>query len=727
MLKTSFSKDEKSITPLTVFLMDDMLYSHDHKRIVANIAAGNRYMLGVLNQNAYVIVQREIGYRPMKCVFSQNDKSLILKFTDKQLKEFGHYFFLVGDDMTPFMETVFNTSVEERFNDLKKSRSRLLNNEYSTNPKGVLRLLHNTCSPTLFQFLDRNDYLKSWYQNKIRETVDYLDNIKLKIFNLKSVTEESAKKKYNFKKNNFKENNYYKMYLKYKNKYLALKSYKTNLVGGLTEEEIEIYATKYFKADINRRSKNEEVSSSARLEANRIKEEINKMDIDIKIKIFAKFRQLKENYIKQLKNKLNMKKKPPKIKRSSIKILYKLTDNNISKNNIITIFINNTIRKDISSDHLIIIIEKFIEYYLEQLNYLSYPRSNKEMLSWELNNIGNSFWYIFYVDSIHDSIKNLIDIKYPFIKRTIYPTKTPPFCVKQFSIKKNFKKGAIRYSKTPHPELEDLVMLFRTGLNQINNSTPKGYLKQIYNIYEILEWQTNEFSDESKSSDTKSSFPYLNPSNLMELYPETDGILNDRLMTILIEKQEYDHKRIFRINTDSGPSYGAYQGLPEEVRYEKLRPVSEDMMFSIHLTKRDILNNILAGKELSGNTKNPSPLTGHLDLMGRYIHAFGWVEGNIYGGYRLIPDIWEPFKNRLYCRFKDRVGVVINMSILRDFYLEKGIEWESVCGINDINTVIFLKPVPPIALIARNRVVSDEIIKPGIAYEMDEMWGIYIR
>ena len=93
MLKTSFSKDEKSITPLTVFLMDDMLYSHDHKRIVANIAAGNRYMLGVLNQNAYVIVQREIGYRPMKCVFSQNDKSLILKFTDEQLKEFGHYFF----------------------------------------------------------------------------------------------------------------------------------------------------------------------------------------------------------------------------------------------------------------------------------------------------------------------------------------------------------------------------------------------------------------------------------------------------------------------------------------------------------------------------------------------------------------------------------------------------------------------------------------------------------
>ena len=339
------------------------------------------------------------------------------------------------------METVFNTSVEERFNDLKKSRSRLLNNEYSTNPKGVLRLLHNTCSPTLFQFLDRNDYLKSWYQNKIRETVDYLDNIKLEIFNLKSVTEESAKKKYNFKKNNFKENNYYKMYLKYKNKYLALKSYKTNLVGGLTEEEIEIYATKYFKADINRRSKNEEVSSSARLEANRIKEEINKMDIDIKIKIFAKFRQLKENYIKQLKNKSKMKKKPPKIKRSSIKILYKLTDYNISKNNIITIFINNTIRKDISSDHLIIIIEKFIEYYLEQLNYLSYPRSNKEMLSWELNNIGNSFWYIFYVDSIHDSIKNLIDIKYPFIKRTIYPTKTPPFCVKQFSIKKFLKRS----------------------------------------------------------------------------------------------------------------------------------------------------------------------------------------------------------------------------------------------------------------------------------------------
>ena len=54
------------------------------------------------------------------------------------------------------------------------------------------------------------------------------------------------------------------------------------------------------------------------------------------------------------------------------------------------------------------------------------------------------------------------------------------------------------------------------------------------------------------------------------------------------------------------------------------------------------------------------------------------------------------------------------MSVLRDFYSQKGIEWELVCGINDINTVIFLKPVPPIALIARNRVVESEIINPGI-------------
>lgn len=43
---------------------------------------------------------------------------------------------------------------------------------------------------------------------------------------------------------------------------------------------------------------------------------------------------------------------------------------------------------------------------------------------------------------------------------------------------------------------------------------------------------------------------------------------------------------------------------------------------------------------------------------------------------------------------------------------QKGIEWESVCGINDINTVILLKHVPLIVLIAINKVVSNEIIKP---------------
>ena len=56
------SAGSKVIAPLAVFVMDGMLYSHDHKRVVASLAVGHRYMLGTLAQDAPVIVKRQIGY-----------------------------------------------------------------------------------------------------------------------------------------------------------------------------------------------------------------------------------------------------------------------------------------------------------------------------------------------------------------------------------------------------------------------------------------------------------------------------------------------------------------------------------------------------------------------------------------------------------------------------------------------------------------------------------------
>ena len=267
-----------------------------------------------------------------------------------------------------------------------------------------------------------------------------------------------------------------------------------------------------------------------------------------------------------------------------------------------------------------------------------------------------------------------------------------------------------------------MVLLLRTALGEVKPKirTTKKY-NQLYSAKDIVEWQENEFRDESK----KSMFPYLKKSELTKIYPSSDGILNDDLITLILKKQTYDHQRIFKMETEDGIKYGAYPGLVENMIYQNLEEVPVNMKFAIHLSKRNILENILSKKPLPGNNFNKTPLTGHLDLLGRYIHAFGWVERNINGGFRLIPNFWDPYKNRLYCRFRTRVGVVIDMEKLKSIYERRGIEWNQVCGINKIGTVIFLKPVPPEALIARNRSVP-YTENPGIPYEMEEMWGIRV-
>ena len=68
----------------------------------------------------------------------------------------------------------------------------------------------------------------------------------------------------------------------------------------------------------------------------------------------------------------------------------------------------------------------------------------------------------------------------------------------------------------------------------------------------------------------------------------------------------------------------------------------------------------------------------------------------------------------LFNRFKNRVGVIIDMEKLKQYYDNLNVEWKDVCGINKIYTVIFLKPIPPHAIIARDRVVvDDKILSPG--------------
>ena len=84
------------ILPLTLFLMNGRLYSHDHKRAAASLLGGVRYMLGALNQDGELARLREVGYHPTKGLFSRLDRGMLLYLTEEQMQTWGHYFLRVG-------------------------------------------------------------------------------------------------------------------------------------------------------------------------------------------------------------------------------------------------------------------------------------------------------------------------------------------------------------------------------------------------------------------------------------------------------------------------------------------------------------------------------------------------------------------------------------------------------------------------------------------------------
>jgi hypothetical protein len=62
-------------------------------------------------------------------------------------------------------------------------------------------------------------------------------------------------------------------------------------------------------------------------------------------------------------------------------------------------------------------------------------------------------------------------------------------------------------------------------------------------------------------------------------------------------------------------------------------------------------------------------------------------------------------KLRLFFRFLDRVGIGINMRILKEYYEQEcspPIPFNEVCGLNEIGTVIFIKDIPKKALVFNN-------------------------
>jgi hypothetical protein len=737
MQNAAFGIDEgqKVCTPITVFIVDNHLYSHDHKRIVANLIAGNRYLLGTINQDHSMIVSREIGYRPMKGVFSTDDKSIIVNLTDDQIQTFGHYFFVVGSTMkeiktkfTPFMNTVVTTDVESRLNYVSKSGSRLLEYEFSQFPTGHFKHYHKCCYPTLFQSLDKTDALVNWYMSKLTDACDCLIAIKadiemqktqdMFINNKASKVSKPVKKKVKNKASSQQGHKQRKL-LETSTLPDITDEHSISLIAKVyAEDDLEIFFKTVTDADFNivcAKLKILSCDPANKIEYCKYKNILMKnFSSEQKKKIQAFFGSTKKQKAKKVQPKRQSTVNNPNKKqlseyitcsRRSITYLFLVPYHKELKEAEFAAFLTN-----VES-----IIDGYIVYMKKQLVYVNdNNRTIEELLTWELNNIGNSFWYLLKNKNIHYSIKNLILIKYPFINKPtsmVYGLKKGKF----FDAPREF----IRYSKTGIGVLEDLVFILRHGSNYGLND------RQTHSIQELVEWQ---------QQNTESfKVPHIMKDHLCVNYPEStnDGLITDKFMDMIMSLQKPDHQRILKkeITDDTGVYYvyGAYQGLIEEVKYTELHECSLDMKYSIHLTHPDTFKLIMSHEtvEIKRRDKVYRPKPGHLDLLGRYIHAFGWAEPNA-DNFSLIGKIWDDVKERLFNRFRGRIGIAIDMLKLYNHYKDI-CKWSEVCGINEINTVIFLKPVPPQALIVKNRQIDDsgQIVNIGEPFQMEEMWRMH--
>ncbi|MFT5681339.1 MAG: hypothetical protein ACI8RZ_002245 [Myxococcota bacterium] len=287
------------------------------------------------------------------------------------------------------------------------------------------------------------------------------------------------------------------------------------------------------------------------------------------------------------------------------------------------------------------------------------------------------------------------------------------------------RSGPLRYRKTEHRFLEDLVLLLRVaGEMKLDPDQADGeQAKQAYSAAELSHWQANVMG-----SDLPKQFDHLKPSALSETFPGTNGLLSDDVLGKIMAFQAPDHDRILAVQRDGVWRYAAHQGLHEAMRYTELAACPPSLTVAMHLTKVPTARALLAGEPTENNktryklradpTFTITP--GHLVPLGRYIHAFGWFQ-IVDGALTAVPDRW-PLRARLFKRFRDRVGFGVDMAALKAHYAAKGVDWADVCGINAIGTVIFLLPVPPQVFLARGR--TPGAATGGEAFDMVTLWRV---
>src|SRR5947208_7569645 len=110
--------------------------------------------------------------------------------------------------------------------------------------------------------------------------------------------------------------------------------------------------------------------------------------------------------------------------------------------------------------------------------------------------------------------------------------------------------------------------------------------------------------------------PYLEPYVLSQLYPNINkkitlsdgtviensaGLLTDELIDAICSKQKPDHLRIVHDSVQN--TYGAYQGLTEDMRYDYLKPCDAEIEYVAHMTKINVAQKILNGEQVLKNAQ----------------------------------------------------------------------------------------------------------------------------
>lgn len=144
------------------------------------------------------------------------------------------------------------------------------------------------------------------------------------------------------------------------------------------------------------------------------------------------------------------------------------------------------------------------------------------------------------------------------------------------------RSGPLRYRKTEHKFLEDLVLLLRVaGEMKLDPAqVAGGKARQAYSAAELSHWQTHWLT-----TDLPKKFDHLKPTALKKVFPGTDGLLTDGLLRQIMAVQAADHDRILAVQRGGVWRYAAHQGLHEEMVYTELAPCPPEMTTAMHLTK----------------------------------------------------------------------------------------------------------------------------------------------